>query len=302
MPRILLAVHGSESAQGAARVAALLARRLSADLDTIAVFEPAPLLDYGFGPVIVPDAESDRRAQEELLGGVREQLGRCGVAPCVPRMLAGAPAPSIAAAADARDATLIVVGLGPHHLVDRALGGETALELVQLAAKPVLAVPSTATSLPSRVVAAVDFSPTSLRAARTAAALLGPGDALHLVHVRPGRAETRPGGGTESDADARRRLTALCEELGSAGGIDVTTSLEHGNPARALLDAVQRTHADLIALGSHGYGPWARLVLGSVASKVLRLASCAVLVVPARAVVRAEVPPRADSIGVAAPA
>ncbi|HEX6965265.1 MAG TPA: universal stress protein, partial [Gemmatimonadaceae bacterium] len=41
----------------------------------------------------------------------------------------------------------------------------------------------------------------------------------------------------------------------------------------------EREHADLIALGSHGYGMWKRFMLGSVASKVLRLATCSVLVV-----------------------
>ncbi|HEU4642470.1 MAG TPA: universal stress protein [Gemmatimonadaceae bacterium] len=287
MPRILLAIHGGESARGAARVAMLLATRLHAEVDAITVAEPAPILEYGYGPVIIPDADADRAAQEAIRKRVREQLDQCGLEACDPRMFAGAPASCIAAEAEARGDTLIVVGIGPHHLVDRALGGETALRLVQVAAAPVLAVPGAATALPRRAVAAIDFSPTSLRAARTAATLLVPGDTLHLVHVGAGRAEALPASDGKDD-HARRRLSALRDEIASGTGIEVTALIEHGSPARALLDVVQRTGSDLIALGSHGYGPWERLVVGSVASKVLRLATCAVLVVPATAVARTE--------------
>jgi nucleotide-binding universal stress UspA family protein len=47
-----------------------------------------------------------------------------------------------------------------------------------------------------------------------------------------------------------------------------------------LLAYLESAGADLIALGSHGYGWWKRLALGSVASKVMRLATRAVLVAP----------------------
>jgi len=36
----------------------------------------------------------------------------------------------------------------------------------------------------------------------------------------------------------------------------------------------------LATLGSHGYGIWKRLLLGSVASKIIRLSPLAVLVAP----------------------
>ena len=46
-------------------------------------------------------------------------------------------------------------------------------------------------------------------------------------------------------------------------------------------------NGDLIALGSHGYGLWKRLTIGSVASKVLRLAGASVLVQPIASVTSA---------------
>jgi len=38
--------------------------------------------------------------------------------------------------------------------------------------------------------------------------------------------------------------------------------------------------AELIVVGTHGYGPVRRLVLGSVADQVVRMAPCPVLMVP----------------------
>jgi nucleotide-binding universal stress UspA family protein len=55
----------------------------------------------------------------------------------------------------------------------------------------------------------------------------------------------------------------------------------HG-PAHAIADAAAETKADLIILGSVGSGPLKGLLLGSVAHRLLQIAPCPVLVVPAR--------------------
>ena len=53
-----------------------------------------------------------------------------------------------------------------------------------------------------------------------------------------------------------------------------------GDPAREIVAAAAALHADLIVLGTHGHGLVARLVMGSVADKVLRHADRPVLIVP----------------------
>jgi nucleotide-binding universal stress UspA family protein len=50
-----------------------------------------------------------------------------------------------------------------------------------------------------------------------------------------------------------------------------------------ILQEAKAGPADLIVIGTHGRGGFARLVLGSVAEKVIRLAPCPVLIVPTRA-------------------
>jgi nucleotide-binding universal stress UspA family protein len=53
-------------------------------------------------------------------------------------------------------------------------------------------------------------------------------------------------------------------------------------PAHAIADAASEAGADLIVLGSVGSGPLKGLLLGSVAHRLLQIAPCPVLVVPAR--------------------
>jgi nucleotide-binding universal stress UspA family protein len=54
-----------------------------------------------------------------------------------------------------------------------------------------------------------------------------------------------------------------------------------GLPAAREIAQYAASHgADLIVVGTHGYGPVRRLVLGSVADRVVRMAPCPVLTVP----------------------
>ena len=283
MSKILLATHGGAGADGAVRVASLLAPRVGAELEALVVLEPMPVVDYGFGVVASCSAEEEEAIDAQLVADASAQLARCDAGGGALRSCFGLPADEIAGAARASDAETIVVGLGPHGAVARALGQETALQLVQIASTPILAVPADATELPHRVVAAVDFTPTSIRAANTAARWLVAGDVLHLVHVRSGHHAARAGGDRPfTDQEDGARLEALAHEITVGRGVRVETAGVDGEPAPALLHFATRHDADLIALGSHGYGMWKRLTLGSVASKIVRLTTKSVLVVPIR--------------------
>ena len=82
-------------------------------------------------------------------------------------------------------------------------------------------------------------------------------------------------------ADARRELTQLV----TARAVDpakVKGTVALGTPAAEIMRHAAQWKADLIVVGSHGRGTMGRLLVGSVAQKVLHEAGCPVMVVPHR--------------------
>ncbi len=71
------------------------------------------------------------------------------------------------------------------------------------------------------------------------------------------------------------RLRGLFPEI----TLDISTETLNGSPARVIVEMAETWDADLIVVGSHGYGFWNRALLGSVSSAVVHLAPCSVLVV-----------------------
>ena len=77
-----------------------------------------------------------------------------------------------------------------------------------------------------------------------------------------------------------RYLTPLADRL-TAHGLSVETKVVVGAPVAAeVLELARSVHADLIAMGTHGRRGLERLVLGSVADKIVRASDVPVLVTP----------------------
>lgn len=61
--------------------------------------------------------------------------------------------------------------------------------------------------------------------------------------------------------------------------LDISTEVINGAAQRVIVERAENWKADLIIVGSHGYGFWSRALLGSVSSSVVQNARCSVLVV-----------------------
>jgi len=61
--------------------------------------------------------------------------------------------------------------------------------------------------------------------------------------------------------------------------VSVTTGVLMGSPRFAILEESENWKADLIVVGSHGYGLWQRFLLGSVSQALVSHAKCSVEVV-----------------------
>ncbi|WP_067901390.1 universal stress protein [Nocardia vaccinii] len=78
---------------------------------------------------------------------------------------------------------------------------------------------------------------------------------------------------------AREELQGtVAEVLGPDPDVPVVTRILEGQPAEVLLDLAR--DADLLVVGSHGRGAFARMLLGSVSQHCVQHASCPVVVVP----------------------
>ena len=61
--------------------------------------------------------------------------------------------------------------------------------------------------------------------------------------------------------------------------LSVSTEVLDGSAGKAIVEAAQDWGADLIVVGSHGYGFWNRVLVGSVSQAVVHHAPCSVLIV-----------------------
>ena len=64
--------------------------------------------------------------------------------------------------------------------------------------------------------------------------------------------------------------------------VKVTGNILPGSPRSIILEEADRWRADLIVVGSHGYGAWHRFLLGSVSQAIVSNAKCSVEVVRIR--------------------
>jgi nucleotide-binding universal stress UspA family protein len=78
------------------------------------------------------------------------------------------------------------------------------------------------------------------------------------------------------NAEAMLQKT-LSEVLGDSPPVPVNASVVEGNAAKVLIDL--SGSADLLVVGSRGYGGFAGLLLGSVSQHVVAHAQCSVVVV-----------------------
>jgi nucleotide-binding universal stress UspA family protein len=81
----------------------------------------------------------------------------------------------------------------------------------------------------------------------------------------------------EAGPDFQTRLHRAVAELEPE--LRALPVIAKGDPVEKLLDAAE-TGVDLLVLGSRGFGPVMRLLIGSVSSRVIRGAACPVMVVP----------------------
>lgn len=108
---------------------------------------------------------------------------------------------------------------------------------------------------------------------------------IHLLNVHPpiplGRVQAHIGKEILHDyylEESQQTLLAAQQALDAAGRI-YTPHIHVGQPAEVIAKMAAELSADLIIMGSHGRSGMAGLIVGSVATRVLHLAACPVMLV-----------------------
>jgi nucleotide-binding universal stress UspA family protein len=213
----------------------------------------------------------------------------------------------IVAYAEAEGIDLVVMSTHGRRGVQRMLLGSVTEEVVRTAPCPVLAVRSDGDEAPSpivrRILVPVDFSDASSAAVRHANALAqtygAEIDLLHVVEqvVYPSAYGVEPAYFPTQEVLARveRTLGEMARE--GLGRNQVQVSAVVGYAPMSILDHADEHDIDLIVIATHGRSGLDRMLLGSVAERVLRRAPTPVFIVkPDRASL---VPPAASETAAA---
>ena len=131
---------------------------------------------------------------------------------------------------------------------------------------------------------ATDGSETAAKALPYALGLAEPEHAkLFVAHAH--ELLTGRGGGypvLADESELRERIAEQVKDLRS-GGLDATfvvRTCTAGHAAKTIAEVAEEVDADLIVIGTHGYGRVAGLLIGSVTQALLHEGVCPVLAVP----------------------
>jgi nucleotide-binding universal stress UspA family protein len=129
-----------------------------------------------------------------------------------------------------------------------------------------------------KILYATDFSPYSNQAYFHAVALAeSHGASLTILFVYPG------GFGAPETAGEGEDRSYWLEQLQQIRPVNENIRTDHilleGDPASEIVNFARESSSDLIVMGTHGRSGLERLLMGSVAEKVMREAPCSVLVV-----------------------
>ncbi len=279
--QILVPTDFSENAQHAVSYATELAKRCSAKIHLLhtPVIPTYLLMDlsYSPGPEAVTRILND---SQDALDEQAKGLAATGVE-YFTVIREGTVHEVIRDYAKEHDVDLVVVGTHGRTGVSKLMYGSVTERVIKTVHTPIVIIPPEGGTMPSSIVIAYDFSAPAKRAAKVALAIHGVFDGpLHIVHsYLDVWGEYTDRGAVVGEAAEKRRqalhlgleemLETESKELFSSAASSVQTHLVTGDPAEGLLRVAHDVDATLICAGTTGKSGIERLLIGSVARRLL---------------------------------
>lgn len=184
--------------------------------------------------------------------------------------------------ADAENCDLIVMGRRGLRPVERMLVGRITARVIGLSQREVLVVPNNTTVGWKTIVVATDGSKYSAlaadRAIEFARSYGGELKVLSVVDV-PTEFYAEAPQAVDDLVKKAKEYVATVKQQAEAAGIRAEAFVGEAEAHEAITRLARDEKADMIVLGSHGRTGMRRLLMGSVAEKVIGYAACPVLVV-----------------------
>jgi len=279
--QILVPTDFSENAQHALDYAVALAEACSAKVHLLhtPVVPTYLLMDLSYSPGpeavtrILNDAQDalDKQAKSVAAAGVKQLAAiREGTVHEVVRDYA-----------KEHDVDLVVVGTHGRTGISKLMYGSVTERILKTVHTPIIVIPPEGGKMPSSILMAYDFSAPARRAAEAARAIHGVFHGpLHMVHTYLDVWGEYTDRGAVIGETAERRREALhrgleemlqneAKELFSIDAQAVQTHLVTGNPTESILKVADEVGATLIAAGTRGKSGIERLLIGSVARRLL---------------------------------
>jgi hypothetical protein len=283
--KLLLATDGSQFSEGAIREAIRLAKQCSSKLTAITVIETNAEYE-----TIAPQLlERSEKAAREHLEAVKALAKNEGI-DCATSILEGEESFNfIAEEAAKTKASMIIMGRRGRTGLKRLTMGSTTARVIGHAPCSVLVVPRAAQVGFTSIVTATDGSSYSTAAASEAIGIAKRNNSkLTVLAVVPAELATpmdvdfstaRQELIAEKEMQAAEKNAKAVKDAAQKEGVAAQAFVMTGKPADAIIETAKEKAADLIVLGSHGRTGLVRLLMGSVAERVIVLSDRPVLVV-----------------------
>ncbi|HUF13938.1 MAG TPA: universal stress protein [Longimicrobiales bacterium] len=294
--KIVVPLDGSNLAEHALPFAATLARASEASLHLVSVVPAAAFADPVEFPAIVSNRlHQAHEAVRRYIEGAAARVTRITGIPTTGEVRVQMPAIAILAVLEEQRADLLVMTSHGRGGIARAWLGSTADALVRHSFVPVFVLkPDTNMEVdlrkqpkPGSILVPLDGSPLAEAALEPAIAMARAWKASitflmvaeHPLAIVPYPLNVEPVVLLEQKERGERYLAKTAERV-IAEGVEVSTLLlEDTGVARAITEYAQDRTGGMIAMATHGRGGLRRLLMGSVADKVLRGSELPVLVV-----------------------
>jgi len=207
-------------------------------------------------------------------------------------MLSGVPFDQIVRYADLHDTNVIVMGAGEKSDDDPFRLGITAEKVLRKSSKPVWVVKPDSTMQISNILCPVDFSEPSARALTNAIRLARSFKAkltvLHVIQPLKIILRLTKVGDTDEAIYVRERHSEFELFLKNFDfhNVNWKREIRQGQPHQEILAFAGEKTADLLVMGSVGRSGLSRILMGSVASKVVRQMPCSIITVKSEHAIR----------------